>query len=173
MVPCIACYQIPTSATQHPWTVKTPIALQQKPCGIIPADVNPILQRTQKNYINIKKYFSQHLAMWDFKYSQWTMMKVLVICDVTMHGLPYWIHTYFPVYIVLYTRRLEYWPFSMFFIPSFRSSFYNGFHICLDLVSQKVKFLFKPRCLLERCYCIISHSSSYITYLQASVFTTC
>jgi len=60
-----------------------------------------------------------------------------------------WHHTYIPMYIVLYTRRLECRPFPMFIIPTFRRSFYSGFHMCLDLVSQKDKSLFKPKCRLE------------------------
>ena len=78
----------------------------------------------QKNYTNITKYFSQpfsmrlgssHSGCWRFQLS------------VMWHCMD-WHHTYIPMYIVLYTRRLEYWPFSMFIIPTFRSSFYSGFH---------------------------------------------
>ena len=93
-----------------------------------------------KKYTSIKKYFSWPFSVWDLKFSVDNDDDSSCLwCD--------WHHTYIPLYIVLYSRTLEYWPSSMFFIPIFRSSFYSSFHIiCLDLVSQNDMFQFKPRC---------------------------
>ena len=157
MVLLVACYQLPTSTPHHiPQLWRPQWHCRRTLMGLFLQRQIPDCRVHKKKYTNIKKYFSQAFSMrLEVLNSEWWRFQL----SVMWHCMD-WHHTYIPMYIVLYTRRLKYWPFSMFITPTFESSFYSGFQTCLDLVSQKDKSLFKPRCLLERFYYTISHSSS-------------